>query len=114
MSLTPDYTDHSVSLYCAPPPQGTLGVQVFFETIMVMVFLWARTLARRAVPGDPSKEAKLLIWVIFLGDAYAELVRFRVDAVVVPIHERMTCCRLSSTSRSALTISGFFYSSIFL
>ncbi len=57
-------------------------MQVFFEALMVLVFLWARTLARRAVPGDPSKEAKLLIWVIFLGDAFAELVRFRADAVM--------------------------------
>ena len=82
MPLTPDHTDHIVSLYCATPPQGTLGVQVFFEATMVLVFLWARTLARRAVPGAPSKEAKLLIWVIFMGDAFAELVRFRADAVV--------------------------------
>lgn len=52
---------------------GVLGVQTFFEVLMMAVYLWARTLASRAVPTDPSGEAKLLIWVIFLGDAFAEV-----------------------------------------
>ena len=49
-----------------------LAVQVVFEALMMAVFLWARTLASRAMPTDPSGEAKLLIWIIFLGDVRAQ------------------------------------------
>ena len=44
---------------------GVLGVQVAFEVLVLLVFLWARALAARAFPNDPSAEAKGLIWIIF-------------------------------------------------
>eukprot|EP01048_Picozoa_sp_COSAG05_P005347 COSAG05_NODE_314_length_11610_cov_17.223265_10_plen_308_part_00 len=52
---------------------GAMGVQIFFEMLVLLVFLWARKLASRAIPADPSAEAKCLIWVIFAGDAFAEM-----------------------------------------
>jgi hypothetical protein len=46
-------------------------VQFGIEIMMLFVFLWARILAGRAFPADPSAEAKLLIWITFTGDAFA-------------------------------------------
>ena len=58
---------------------GVLGVQVFFEVLVLGVFLWARKLAARACPADPSGEAKILIWVLFAGDAFAEVAFINIQ-----------------------------------
>ena len=71
-------------------------MQVFFEVLMMAVFLWARMLASRAVPTDPSGEAKLLIWIIFLGDVRAQPVypySCMIDTVVFVVHAPLPCCR---------------------
>jgi hypothetical protein len=46
---------------------------------VLLVFLWARSLAARAFPRDPSGEAKALIWIIFASDIFAELAFVNVD-----------------------------------
>lgn len=48
-------------------------VQVLIEVMVLLIFLWVRMLAGRAIPKDPSAEAKVLIWIIFTGDTFAEL-----------------------------------------
>ena len=58
---------------------GVLGVQLAFEVFVLLVFLWARTLAARAFPRDPSAEAKALIWIIFASDTFAELAFVNVE-----------------------------------
>ena len=50
-----------------------------FEVFVLLVFLWARTLAARAFPRDPSGEAKALIWIIFASDTFAELAFVNVE-----------------------------------
>ena len=52
---------------------------MFFEVFVLLVFLWARWLAARAFPRDPSGEAKALIWIIFASDAFAEMAFVNVD-----------------------------------
>ena len=66
-------------------------MQVVFEALMMAVFLWARTLASRAMPTDPSGEAKLLIWIIFLGDVRAQPVM--IDIVAFVVHAPLSRCR---------------------
>ena len=46
---------------------------------MLLVFLWARTLAARAFPRDPSGEAKALMWIIFASDTFAEMAFVNVE-----------------------------------
>ena len=58
---------------------GVLGVQMAFEVFVLLVFLWARTLAARAFPRDPSGEAKALIWIIFASDTFAEMAFVNVE-----------------------------------
>jgi hypothetical protein len=58
---------------------GVLGVQIAFEVFVLVVFLWARSLAARAFPRDPSGEAKALIWIIFASDTFAELAFVNVE-----------------------------------
>jgi hypothetical protein len=50
-----------------------------FEVFVLLVFLWARTLAARAFPRDPSGEAKALIWIIFASDTFAEMAFVNVE-----------------------------------
>eukprot|EP01046_Picozoa_sp_COSAG06_P055598 COSAG06_NODE_10270_length_1714_cov_3.126935_2_plen_81_part_00 len=50
-----------------------------FEVFVLLVFLWARTLAARAFPRDPSAEAKALIWIIFASDTFAEMAFVNID-----------------------------------
>ena len=58
---------------------GVLGVQIAFEVFVLLVFLWARSLAARAFPRDPSGEAKALIWIIFASDTFAEMAFVNVE-----------------------------------
>jgi hypothetical protein len=58
---------------------GVLGVQIMFEVFVLLVFLWARSLAARAFPRDPSGEAKSLIWILFASDTFAELAFVNVE-----------------------------------
>ena len=58
---------------------GVLGVQMAFEVFVLLVFLWARSLAARAFPRDPSGEARALIWIIFASDTFAELAFVNVE-----------------------------------
>ena len=43
---------------------GVLGVQVLIEAVMMLVFMWARSMAGRAFRKDASGEAKVLIWCV--------------------------------------------------
>ena len=56
-----------------------MGIQVVFEVFVLFVFLWARSLAARAFPQDPSGEAKALIWITFASDTFAELAFVNVE-----------------------------------
>jgi hypothetical protein len=58
---------------------GVLGVQMAFEVFVLLVFLWARSLAARAFPRDPSGEARAIIWIIFASDTFAELAFVNVE-----------------------------------
>ena len=58
---------------------GVLGVQIAFEVFVLFAFLWARSLAARAFPRDPSGEAKALIWIIFASDTFAEMAFVNVE-----------------------------------
>jgi hypothetical protein len=52
---------------------STIAVQIALEVLMLAVYLFARTLARRAFNGDPSAEAQALFTFIMISDAFAEL-----------------------------------------
>ena len=54
-------------------------MQMAFEVFVLLVFLWARTLAAHAFPRDPSGEAKALIWIIFASDTFAEMAFVNVE-----------------------------------
>jgi hypothetical protein len=52
---------------------STLGCQILIEVLMLLLYLYARTLARKAFGAAPTYEARALFIYLLLSDVFAEL-----------------------------------------
>ena len=57
---------------------STLLAQIVIEVLLLLVYLWARVLARRAFSGDPSLESRSLFAYLLITDVFAELAFINV------------------------------------
>ena len=60
----------AVNLYAwlGGPNGSTLGCQILIEVLMLLLYLYARTLARRAFGAAPTYEARALFMFLLLSD----------------------------------------------
>jgi hypothetical protein len=55
------------------PDGSTLGCQILIEVIMLLLYLYARTMARKAFGAAPTYEARALFMYLLLSDVFAEV-----------------------------------------
>ena len=55
------------------PDGSTLGCQIVIEVIMLLLYLYARTMARKAFGAAPTYEARALFMYLLLSDVFAEV-----------------------------------------